>query len=371
MSNDEQQGPGKTRILVVTEKPDEFSVHWNRLRESNFCVDTRQSMLRAVADFARQEREIVVLDLEGLVDDVLDAIPVFRDVRPQTFILALYESTGRSMAREALQRGADAVLVQPFYCEELLAIIERWTSRLQASREDDTETIEKRLSALARVAKGAAHEINNPLTTLSGWLEMMQADDGRPEAEKRRLASLQEETNRIAKVVERLLEFGQEIPAETFPVDINAVMEELVNEAKDGPEDVSVGCNWVEGPLLVRGNRALLKKACGLILDAERDGTDPQRKITVITETHAARWARVRIQHTGRAVAPEALEHVFEPFAVGETDEGRTTLAYPAAYGIVKAHGGNIDVTIDDDNATEFSVLLPKINTGREALYEA
>ncbi|MFW6457234.1 MAG: hypothetical protein ACOC0A_02985, partial [Planctomycetota bacterium] len=119
----------ETTILGVFKRPDKFSVYLKKMQEKDYCVVTQSSVFKAVADFSRDASDIVIIDADGLEEELVDCVRVLRDVHPPVFILIVHDTSTRSTAVEGLRRGADALLMEPFYPEELNAIVDRWVMR--------------------------------------------------------------------------------------------------------------------------------------------------------------------------------------------------------------------------------------------------
>lgn len=318
-------------------------------------VTVADSLYHAVAEFAREARDVVALDLDGMNDRAFECIELFRDLSPSVHILGLYSGERRDAALRALETGADVCLPQPFYPDEIALLITRWIERKRTDIGGETD-YESRLEAMARLAKGIAHRINNPLMTISGWLEMMTtaAED---EAEAARLKSLQEEAGRIAAVVEQLSAFGQEMPDDCQTVEIDALLAEVIELEQSESPDLTVDIALGAGGARVWGDPQLLRKACRILLGSPLQNSGP-RAVRVSTRPPKNGYVEIRIHNRdSRALCQEAAD-LFEPFSDGE-DADRVPLAYPAAYGIVRGHGGALALEGTGESA-EFVMRLPR-----------
>jgi len=362
VSANEGHSRGTLSVLVVCQEEALFLPAADRLRQKGFELQTAPNVYRAVADFARRPRGIAIADLDCLQESELQFIRILRELSRDVFILGLFSQAHRPKAAEALRLGADACLLQPFYPGELLWILERWADRAAGQRAVG-QGFRDHLASLARLAKGTAHEINNPLTTLSGWLQIMESEEGRPQQERERLASMREEADRIAKVVERLQAFGEQRPQERGPVDINKVLGELVEQVHRAGGAVRVESDLEAAGAILWGDEAQIRKACGILLDDALAALNGDGTIRVCTRLAEDEQVELSVSDDGRRIAADQLDQIFEPYAVLPRLGEQMSLAYPVAYGIFRSHGGELTVTSHEGGGTEFRVRLPRVST--------
>jgi signal transduction histidine kinase len=327
------------------------------LKEEGFSIEAASNVYRAVAAFARRPSALTVVDVDLLGSSELECIRIFRELNPEGFILAVFSQAHRQRAAEALRLGADACLLQPFYPIELVSLIKHWADRASRRRTAAMD-YQRHLASLARLAKGIAHEINNPLTTLSGWLEMMASDEKRDPAERERLVSIREEADRISKVVQRLLAFGQEGPAERLPVDMDLLLGELLGDVQRRA-GVQVETDMQATGALVLGDADQLRRACRMMLDDAVAALNGRGKIAVRTRRGEDGFLELAVWDNGRQIPAEELPHIFEPYGALPRAGEAMSLTYPAIYGIVRSHGGELSLSSDREHGTEFRVRLP------------
>lgn len=349
-----------TSALVVGADAESILAAAQALRDKGCSVHTEASVYRAVAHFTALPADLTIIDLDSLEAQQLEFINIFRDINPDTIILAIFSPENRRMAAEAVKRGADASMAQPFYPQELENLASRWADRAQR-RTAALEYKQANLDSLARLARGIAHEINNPLTTLSGWLQMMidEADDKKL---KNRLNSMLEEADRVASVVGGLLDFGQENPEELRPVDLNALLVDLSEEIKRSFPKISIHEEYQAANPLVMGDARALKQACSMILHDGAAAIDGEGVLSLSTERTADGKIKLIISDNGRFIPPENLENIFEPFHFSSRAGGdKPSLVYPAVYGIIRSHRGEISVRSDQSGGTAFTALFPGV----------
>ncbi len=358
MISDRRDSSRKISVLVICADEGPIPSLLDPLGHENFAIERTPNVFRAVAGFAKSPADMAIVDVDVLSSAALECVRIFRELNKHVFILAVFSQNYRQKAAEALRLGADATIVQPFYPHEILAMLRRWADR-SAVRESTEMDYQRHLDALARLAKGTAHEINNPLTTLSGWLQMMEVDEKRDAKERRRIASMREEADRIAKVVERLIAFGQEPPSERAPVDMNAVVTELLDDLRKRANGVAIDVKLQQGDATVMGNDRMLRQACKMMFDDALAAVDSEGRITVRTRLTHQGFFEISVRDDGRRIPADELQRAFEPYSTMPRAGEAMSLAYPAIYGIMRSHGGDLVLKSDDENGTEFLARLP------------
>jgi signal transduction histidine kinase len=221
-----------------------------------------------------------------------------------------------------------------------------------------------KLAAVGEMAAGVAHELNNPLTTVVGFTEMLVEDMPDESPQKSDLSLVLREARRARSVVRRLLDFARQ--SET--VRVRADMNELVEDAltltkhllrtsgidlvvfleKDLPW-VLMDRNQIKQVILNLTNNALHAMPSGgkLILETARHNR------------HGKDGVLFRVQDTGVGIPPEHMERIFEPFFTTRASEGGTGLGLSVTYGIVGDHQGAIEVESTVNIGSTFTVWLP------------
>jgi len=238
-------------------------------------------------------------------------------------------------------------------------------TRIEAQLEAERKLIQaEKLAAVGEMAAGIAHELNNPLTTVTGFTELVLDDlpengDNRPDLEL-----VLREARRARDVVRRLLDFSRRSESERTRVDLNELLEDVLSLTNhlmrtNGVQlDVALGKNlpWVS----VDRNQVkqVILNLFHNALQAMPTGGD----LIVRTGTRQRRsrkWVTVSIKDTGAGITPEHQERIFEPFFTTRSGQGGTGLGLSVSYGIVADHGGEIEVESELGQGTCFTVWLP------------
>jgi len=345
-------------ILILGALPETVIRATERLRKQGVSIRQVEGPYRLVAAFASQPADVVVLDILDLRQKDLEIVKVVREMQPDVGIVVLTDRDQRELAGNALCGGADLYLLKPTTGPEFLAALERAQMRRRVSETSAEETAAPS-QALYTLARGVAHEINNPLTTISGWLQVLAVDHAQNEQLAGVLSSMKEEVDRIAEVVRQLLAFAQNGP----PADGEVVLPDILEELRRNFEPIVVekgatlDMNAPAELPTVRGDAAQLRQAFDTILQGAVEGLSAGNRITVSARAERG-GVRLVFHDDGPAIPPDALERIFDPFHDGR--RGVTTgMGLSLAQGIVRGHGGKIAAASSPQEGTRFAVWLP------------
>ncbi len=217
----------------------------------------------------------------------------------------------------------------------------------------------ERLASVGRLAAGMAHEINNPLAGMSNYLSLLEEDlrDGRTAEAPALVARVREGLARAAAIVRQVLAFSDPGRAPKAPLDLRGVLAETVEFVRGNPafRGLAVRLDGDAGELPVRGNRITLGQLfLNLILNAcqgQPDGGEVE-----VRAERAEGIVVVTVADRGPGLAPEVLDHLFEPFT---STRGSTGLGLAVCHGIATDHGGEIRGANRPGGGALFEVRLP------------
>lgn len=359
MGDKKRTASNYVRVLTVFKEPQKVMYAFDGSAGNGFSFRNENSVFKAVALFARDHFDMVIVDLDILSEEDMECFEIFREVRPSVFILALFSTSSYPDSSRALVLGADARLLQPFYPEELEAILKRWAERLRRRR-DQTREVEQRLQVLAKLAKGVAHEINNPLTNLSGCLELLEEDDECTETQRKHFVSMKEDVQRVSDVVKELLLFSQEGPEKYGLVEVGNIFARLLQSIPKASK-LSIRRRLKDGEAMVWGDEGLLEKACGIFVEEALQTAGDEDKVEVEIGMEDPGWVNISIGSRSDLSAKALPVKELDPLEVDAEGDNKIPLAYPAAWGIVRAHGGNAMVRGDGERIMEFTITLPGV----------
>jgi two-component system sensor histidine kinase PilS (NtrC family) len=215
----------------------------------------------------------------------------------------------------------------------------------------------ERLGAIGQLAAGLAHEIRNPLASLSGAVELLAADLPTSDRHSQTLSQIvQRETARLNRLVTDFLTYARPGPGRSQAVALRALFEEIAElVARDASLGIEVKLD-VPQELEVLGNPDQLRQVFwNLVLNAAQ--SDPSDRAVHVRATRADDGVEISIEDRGCGMEPETMDRLFEPFYT--TKPKGTGLGLATVHRVVEAHGGHIGVASEPRRGTTVRVVLP------------
>jgi len=206
-----------------------------------------------------------------------------------------------------------------------------------------------KMSALGQLVSGVAHELNNPLSVIVGYGQLLLAREV-PGAVLRPIELMVSQADRMAKIVRNLLLFARQRPAERTTVNMNEVLEQTlalrINQLT--VSGIAVEKKFARGlPSVLADPHQLEQVFLNLLLNAEQamlEGKAGGRIILSTTVSRDGRMVHAEVIDDGPGIPQDALPHVFEPFFSTKPVGSGTGLGLSVSYGIVEEHGGHLVV---------------------------
>jgi len=231
-----------------------------------------------------------------------------------------------------------------------------------------------RLAAVGELASGVAHEINNPLTAVIGFSELLMSRDI-PEDVKQDVRIINENAQRVAQIVKNLLTFARQSKPGREYVDINSLVSRVLElrtyELRSSSIEV-ISQLAPDLPQTIADPGQLQQVFLNIIINAEQAVKETRNTRRLLVETkQVGNFIRVSFKDTGPGIPPENLDKIFDPFfTTKEVGEG-TGLGLSISYGIIKEHKGRIYAKSKPGRGATFVVELPIIaEVGRPELAE-
>jgi signal transduction histidine kinase len=237
-----------------------------------------------------------------------------------------------------------------------------------ASASSDPEPeVARRLRAqyaeISQLAGGLAHEIRNPLSTLSLNIDLLAEDFQNPETTHdrrvlQRIQRLRHEVDRLHGIVENFLRFARVQDLKGVPTDLNTVIEELRDFFEPQAASAGIVIRTYFAPELpcVPIDVDLFKQALlNLILNAQH--AMPSGGELIMTTRREANLIVLDVIDTGEGMTEEVCASIFTPFF--STRSSGSGLGLPTTRKIVEAHGGTIHVQSEPTRGSQFTIRLP------------
>ncbi len=217
--------------------------------------------------------------------------------------------------------------------------------------------------AIATLAGGLAHEIRNPLSTITMNLQLLEEEMAEPQTARekwaaRKITALGREVHRLSRTLDDFLRFMQLGKLELKPTDINELAAEVIEfiEPKLASMNISLRHHLAADPPLCLADHRLLKQALlNLVLNAQE--AMPEGGELILRTSRADGKVTIDLIDTGPGVSEEARDRIFDAFF--STKEEGTGLGLALARQIVDQHGGGIDLHSEPGKGTHFIIQLP------------
>ncbi|MEZ6068965.1 MAG: HAMP domain-containing sensor histidine kinase [Pirellulales bacterium] len=261
-----------------------------------------------------------------------------------------------------------------------------WTARLlpelarQLARLDDlerrfAETLEaEKLEAMAELAAGAGHEINNPLAVISGRAQLFLRQEDDPQR-RQAFASMNTQVGRVFEMISDLMLFARPPEPQRELVDPADVIDQVVADLADVFADrgVTLNCQDVatdDAGLSVSADRTQLIVAVRAVLDNALNELDHHGRIDIAlaqsprdAERTGNDEVRITIRDNGPGIAPEVRRHLFDPFYSGRQAGRGLGMGLAKCWRIVTNHGGRVEVASEPGYGATFTIVLPVAQT--------
>jgi signal transduction histidine kinase len=220
----------------------------------------------------------------------------------------------------------------------------------------------EKLSAIGEVVAGVSHEINNPLTAILGYAELL-LESGLPDAARSDLKKIHFQASRMRRIVQNLLRFAREDKAEMSLININAVLSNSLELKAYELKSANIRVDDCLSPSisLIYGNASQLQQVfLNIINNAQQAMKGQQAPASLVLKTsEEAGCLQVIIGDTGPGIPGDYLARIFDPFFTTKPVGEGTGLGLSLSFGIIKEHGGSIRAESTVGRGTTFIIELP------------
>jgi two-component system, sensor histidine kinase and response regulator len=401
MSQDE-----RTRILVVDDEPSVLETIVAILDREGYSAAATASAELAIELLERETFEVVLTDLRMEGQGGLSLISQIKERWPDTTAIVLTGYASLETAIEALRGGAYDYLIKPCHVEELKATVARAVERgllaralrdrvaeldeaneklrslsdqLQQRVDEKTAELSAKVAELATATQdleeaerqrleftaAIAHELNQPLTTISGSAQLLSRKGLPAEIEERARTTIVAETRRLARLVQDLTD-ASELASGRFQVqleecDVAEVLRDQVEQIAMAGAGQHVTLDISAPHTTIPGDRDRIAQVISnLIANALKYAAPSDVRLQLREEKERL---QIVVEDDGPGIPTDHLEAIFQPRVRLDAEGSRASkgrgLGLYIARGIVEAHGGRIWASTRDGGGATFTVELP------------
>jgi two-component system sensor histidine kinase PilS (NtrC family) len=352
------------------------------LRDKNGQVASLQAKTENILESMRDG--LVSTDLEGFVSELNSSGAAILGLRPeelrgkpiqlvfpelQTGTLSVPAGSTLPTRQEVAyvnpraERRILGVSVSPLMVPEMgvVGLVYNFQDLTEEKRREAEYRTKERMATLGRMAAGIAHEIRNPLASITGSVKLLQSISSLDEDQSRLIEIVSNESERLNKLVSNFLLYCRDQRYESQEVDLVNVIEEtlvlLSHHPLFGP-NVRIEKRFPTGPLTIWADADKLRQVFWNISDNALKAMPNGGELTVQVEEASERTVRVTLSDTGVGFTEQQLEKVFEPFQPGFS--GGTGLGLAIVYQIMQGLRGTIRVESKAGKGARFVLELPK-----------
>lgn len=309
----------------------------------------------------------------------LGTVGTIRDIEKQKYVYDTAPADDGEISHwEIFSSGIDGVDVDsPDKKQEgtvgvIRDVTERRIFEQQKAKIEERLQHARKMEAIGQLAGGIAHSFNNLLMAIQGNISLMLLKTVHSHPHHQRLRSIEEQIQSASKLTAQLLGYARKGKYEVRRLDINQVVEETSETLGRSKRGVAIRKELAEGLFAIEADEAQLQQLMfDLYLNAAEAmpyGGSLILKTTNVTyedmkgkqyDPKPGDYVLLTITDTGVGMDKNTMEFIFDPFFTTKQMGRGTGLGLASAYGIVKSHGGYIDVESVKGHGTTFSIYFP------------
>lgn len=219
-----------------------------------------------------------------------------------------------------------------------------------------------KMASLGELAGSVAHEINNPMTTILGRIQLMLEYSTLSDDEQKKLTVIETQANRISKLIHALLSFarGKENEMKQDELNINLVINNSLELTRHNLEinQIEVSTTLTNDLPVIYGDAIQLQQVFINMINNARQAMMKKGKLSIGSRNYESGLC-VSIKDSGPGIEPKEQDRIFEPLFSTKRQSGGTGLGLSICKQIIQKHGGSITVESNLGQGTKFDVFLP------------
>ncbi|MCP4680511.1 MAG: response regulator [Deltaproteobacteria bacterium] len=310
--------------------------------------------------------------LDGEVLTELGGMPMKKILKEPAREAACHEISTSSPEQKSFE-----VIAHPIETERRIdgwVLVMRDVSQAREIR--NRSASQERLAAVGQLAAGIAHDFNNTLFGIMGYAQLLTRAPEMSRESIDRLEKIYEGGEHAAKMIQQILDFGRKSPSRHKTISLSSMCQnamELIHRTL--PENIEKSLTVEPGDYLALANSTQLQQMLTNLAvnarDAMPNGGEFRVRLSYLTVAKNAKrpfvdmssgeWIVMEVSDTGEGISQDALPRIFEPFFTTKPPTEGTGLGLAQVYGIVKQHGGFVDVRTQSGRGTSFIIYFPAL----------
>lgn len=381
------------RVLIIDDEKVILDLTSIILKNRGYTVFTAVDAPSGFGIIEASQPELVLLDYMMPDMDGLTALKEIRRRFPDTYVIMFTGKGSEEIAVELMKAGASDYILKPFNNQDLadrienvlkirgielknrellreremlLAEIEAWNLELGARVQEKSEALQRaqaeivqseKLATLGYLSAGMAHEIRNPLNSISLFVQLIKSGMEDPE-KLEYVDKILKEIDRIDGILRKLLDASKRPKFEITDVMIDQVIDSTLEIFSPQIElhKIKLERDYQSIPPTIKADPSELEQIfTNLFLNSINEM--PSAGTLKVQLNYDAKYIVIRVSDTGKGIPPENIPYVFDPFFT--TNSRGTGLGLSVVLRIVKNYKGKIEVEKSDAGGTTFCIKLP------------
>ncbi len=335
----------------------------------------------AVRALARTPPDVVLLDLELSDSGGLATLDRVLQVSVDVPVVVLTARADDALAADAVQRGAQDYLVKGEVEPEVITRSFRYARERAAFRRALRATEEQlrqahKMEAVGRLAGGVAHDFNNVLTAIFGYVDLLLDQITEDDPRRGDVLEIRKSAERAATLTRQLLAFSRKQVMQPRVLDLHDVvvsLEKLL--ARLVGEDITLKIASAGGLWPVKADPGQIEQVLMNLIANARDAMPEGGVLDVRTanelvespdivqrpDLRQGRYVTLTVSDTGEGMPEHVRRHIFEPFFTTKEHGKGTGLGLATVYGIIKQTGGSIYAESGSGRGSRFVIYLPAV----------
>src|SRR5678815_143997 len=370
----ERQSRSDVRLLAATQSLANLRALHERIVESIRSGLVTTDLEGHIFTFNAAAQEITGFSEDNIRGQ--DASILFGNMKEHIAVTLAAAKTGATVPRfEADCLTYDGVRlrlgfgVSPLFSEtgETTGMVISFQDLTQVRTLEETSRRQDRLAAIGRMAASIAHEIRNPLAAMRGSIQMLRDEVESDSSQAELMEIILRESDRLNRIITDFLNYARPRSLSQARVDVGDLLHQTFALMRHSPE-IGPKQSLVEElpsePIFAEADEGQLKQVFWNLARNALQAMPAGGTLNAKLEKNSHNRLRISFADTGRGMAPDQVEHLFEPFS---STTGGTGLGLSIVYQIIRDHGGTINVRSLVGQGTTITVELPVATNGNGA----
>ncbi len=364
------------KILVIDDEAGIRDLLTRELSSEGYWTASAVNGLEAMEKIGQEKYQIALCDLNMPKLGGLKVLEEIRKLDQEIEVIIMTGYASIDTAVEAMKQGAYDFVQKPFNLIEVLALVEKCLEKSELKsvvqqlriakktlEETQMQLIQsEKLAGIGQLAAGVAHELNNPLSGVMGFAQLMLDDRTLSVQQKNDVQTIYTQSQRCKTIIQNLLQFCRRKEAAQEVLDLVPLLQTTVNlvQYDFSTSGIELTQNLPPSLPLVLGDANQLQQVFLNLITNARQAMEKQIKGRLIIDSQCeGSKLSVRFSDNGPGIPADILGKIFDPFFTTKAPGKGTGLGLSISYGIVKNHHGDLRVESRLAEGSTFIIELP------------